>query len=97
MTVASIELPRSKKWDGLWRIVTFDIPEKKRINRKHFSKTLDIIGMYRLEKSIFVYPHECKKEILNVADTFFVLKHVRYIKATCIQNDEFAKKFFKLR
>jgi len=96
LSVNSIELPKSKNWDGLWSIVTFDIPEKQRINRKHFSKTLSIVGMYNLEKSVFAYPYECRKEIEEIAETFLVSKYIRYIRANYVQNDKLAKNFFGL-
>lgn len=94
--IESISLPRHSKWDGIWSIVTFDIPENKKINRRHFSKTLSILGMYNLEKSIFVYPYHCEEKIKEIADTFLVSKYVRYIRAIYLENDGQAKKFFKL-
>lgn len=96
LSIDSIELPKYKNWDGLWNIITFDIPEKHRVNRRHFSKTLSIVGMYNLEKSIFIYPYECRKEIMEIADAFLVSKYIRYIKANYVQNDELPKKFFNL-
>jgi DNA-binding transcriptional regulator PaaX len=94
--IESMQLPREKKWDGLWRMVSFDIPEKEKINRRHFSKTLNVLGLYNLEKSIFVYPYECQKQIQEIAEAFNVYKYVRYIKANYISRDEMAKNFFKL-
>lgn len=96
LSIESIKLPKYKNWDNVWNILTFDIPESERINRKHFSKTLSILGMYNLEKSIFVYPYECHKELLEIAEVFLVSKYVHYIRATYVQNDGSAKKFFKL-
>jgi len=84
----SIKLPHGpKKWDGKWRMVTFDIPEKLKINRRRFARTLGFLGMYNLEKSIFVYPHECKKEIFQIAELFLVHKYIRYIIAHSIDPD----------
>jgi hypothetical protein len=87
LKVKSIKLPFNKKWDGLWRVITFDIPEKLKMNRRRFSKALNFAGMYNMEKSIFVYPHECKEEILKIAELFLVKKYVRYIAARSIEPD----------
>ena len=91
----SVKLPlRGKKWDGLWKIVTFDIPEKFKMNRRRFSAVLGIAGMYNMERSVFVYPHECKEEIFKIAELYLVHKYVRYIVARSIEPDFKIKNHF---
>ncbi|MEK6879451.1 MAG: hypothetical protein AABY22_07590, partial [Nanoarchaeota archaeon] len=46
-------LPRSKKWDKKWRLVIFDIPEKKSKERHTLSIKLKDLGFYPLQKSVF--------------------------------------------
>jgi len=65
LQVKKIKLPIKINWDGMWRIITFDIPEKLKINRRRFSRALVFVGMQNLEKSVFVYPHECKEQIFK--------------------------------
>jgi len=92
--VKSIRLPMGIKWDGLWRVVTFDIPEKLKANRRRFSRTLDFAGMYNIEKSIFVYPHECKKHIFEIADLYEVRKYIRFMVVNSIEPDFELKRVF---
>lgn len=94
--IDSMKLPVYKKWNHLWHIVTFDIPESNRVNRKHFAKTLELLGFYGLEKSMYVYPYECQKEIKEIGEIFSVSKYVRYITASYLSKDEFVKHFFNL-
>ncbi|MEK7200922.1 MAG: hypothetical protein AAB672_02230 [Patescibacteria group bacterium] len=87
LRVKHIKLPHRNKWDGLWRIVTFDIPEKLKINRRRFARALNFAGMYNLEKSVFIYPHECKEQIFKIAELYEVKKYARYIVACSVDPD----------
>ena len=55
-----------KKWDYLWRMVIFDIPEKRKHLRELFRRELQQAGFYRLQRSIFVSPFACEKDIENL-------------------------------
>jgi len=37
--------------------------------------------MYQLQKSVFVFPYECKKEIESVAGFFGIDEHVFYLES----------------
>ncbi|MEK7508901.1 MAG: hypothetical protein AAB568_03565 [Patescibacteria group bacterium] len=67
---------RPRRWDYLWRMVIFDVPEKKRGVRDAFRRELNCIGFYQLQKSVFVSPHKCEKEIIALARTYRALSHM---------------------
>src|SRR3989338_4583595 len=48
------QFPELKKWDKKWRVVCFDIPEKKKYVRHIIHNKLKEIGCYRLQDSVFV-------------------------------------------
>lgn len=54
---------KSKKRDGKWRLIIFDIPEGKKKNRDAFRKKLIQIDCIRLQDSVFVSAFPCKDEI----------------------------------
>lgn len=81
------------KWDKLWRIVIFDIPEKRRKSRNALVIKLKELGFCMIQKSVFVYPYKCKDEIDFVGEHLFIRKHINYILAKNIENE---KKFKKL-
>lgn len=56
----STELSPPKKWDGKWRLVTFDVPEKRRYLRDHLRVHLTRLGFYPLQLSVWLYPHPCE-------------------------------------
>ena len=47
------------KWDGKWRMVIFDIREKRRRVRQRLRTLIRSAGMVRLQDSVWVYPYPC--------------------------------------
>ena len=50
-------------WDGKWRIVVWDIPEKRRAARDLLRFKLKMLGFKLLQKSIWVCKKNCTKEL----------------------------------
>ena len=97
LQIDALKIKRSKKWDGRWRIVIFDIAQLKRTYREAFRGKLKALGFYPLQKSVWAHPFDCRDEIELLKD-FFKLKEgeVRLIVAQDIGKDTLLKKFFKL-
>lgn len=74
-----MKLPRPAKWDRKWRLVIFDIPEKKQKTRHAFSRRLKEIGFYPLQESVFAYPHDCRAEIDFMCHFLNIDKYVNYL------------------
>lgn len=77
----TLALKNTGKWDGLWRVVIFDIPEEKRKTREFFREKLKDLGFQQLQKSVFITRLECKDEIDFLRHTLEVAPHVSYILA----------------
>lgn len=69
---------KKDNWDKKWRLIIFDIPEKLRKSRDSFRQKLKELGFYEIQKSVFVFPYECKDEIDFVIEFFNLRKFVRY-------------------
>jgi len=87
---------KKQKWDRKWRMVAFDIPEKYKTGRDALRRKLKEIGFCELQKSVFVTPHECKNEIIELIKFFDLDKHVRFGVLNYIDNEIRLKDFFKL-
>lgn len=83
-----MEIKKPEKWDKKWRIVIFDIPEKKKKTREALRGKLKNIGFQELQKSVFVHPFECENEIDFIVEVFQIRSHVRLIRAESITNEE---------
>lgn len=91
-----VQLPHPAHWDRKWRFVLFDIPIKHTKAREALRWRLKALGFYQYQKSVWVYPHPCEKEILYVADYFNVGKFVEILEVTRLSNDIELKKHFEL-
>lgn len=54
---------KAKRRDNKWRLIIFDIPENKKINRDAFRKKLLELGCIRIQDSVFVCAYPCKNEV----------------------------------
>ncbi|RLC35214.1 MAG: CRISPR-associated endonuclease Cas2 [Candidatus Nealsonbacteria bacterium] len=91
----NIKIERNN-WDGRWRIVVFDIPEKLKQARNAFRDKLKELGFYELQKSVFVFPYECQNEIEFVIEFFNLRKFVRWGTLDSIDNELHLRKLFNL-
>ncbi len=85
-----------KNWDGKWRIVVFDIPEKIRGGRDALRWKIKKLGFCELQKSVFVFPYECKNEINFVVEFFNLKGYTYYGVLESIDDDTYLRKFFGL-
>lgn len=90
----SIKAPRS--WDGKWRVVIFDIPEDLKTARDVMREKLKNLGLYQLQKSVWVYPHPCQDEVDFVSHVYEVGRYLLYFEAKKLENEEFLKNKFGL-
>ena len=94
----NLELPQSKVWDKKWRLVVFDIPDKKRKERLAFSKKLKDLGFYPLQESVFVYPYDCRNEIDFICEFLLISQYVNYcVVETLDKREGDLRRFFNLR
>lgn len=95
--INKLTLERPKKWDGKWRIVIFDIPNSSTFVRNVFRRKLKEFGFYPLQKSVWIYPFDCREEISFLREFLGVdSRRIRIIEATKVENDEFLRKVFSL-
>ncbi|MCK9614628.1 MAG: hypothetical protein M0R48_03885 [Candidatus Omnitrophica bacterium] len=63
-----------KKWDGVWRLIIYDIPEIKKAEREYLRITLKLLGFGKIQDSCLASPYDysyfvydlCKKR--GIAD-----------------------------
>lgn len=95
--INSLEIKRQKQWDGKWRLLTFDIGEKKKFIREALRGKLKQLGFYPFQKSIWIHSFDCVAEI-ELLKEFFGLtdKETQLIIAENIGKDTDWKRLFKL-
>lgn len=76
------------KWDGYLRIVMFDVPLDKKTTREVIRRKLQNIGFIQEQKSVFIYPFECKEEIDAISYFCSAKKYVKYLVVQIIEGQE---------
>jgi len=91
-----IKISKPAKWDKKWRIVIFDIPHALKKKRDILRFRLKHLGFVQLQRSVFVFPYECLKELTFIIEFYSLRKFVRYIVAEHIDSGLDLKKHFGL-
>lgn len=91
-----LSIKPQKKWDGKWRLVVFDISRKYNKIRDLIRNRLKIMGFYKFQESVFIYPYPCEKEIQYMREVLHVPHSIKLIRADRIENDKQLKQIFNL-
>ncbi len=89
---------KPQKWDGRWRVLMFDIPEKQgggRI-RRDVSRQLREMGMKAVQNSVFITPFPCKEQLDTVAAFFKIKKYFMYLEADTYEGADDLLRFFEV-
>ena len=87
----------AQKWDGIWRVLIFDIPEPTRAIRNLFRAKLQELEFYTLQKSVYVTPRPCEKEMTELARALKISDKVLVLEAKKLGQKELAvRKFFNI-
>lgn len=81
------QLKKPKRWDGKWRVLIFDIPEKNRKLRWQIRHTLQMIGFIRLQQSVWLYPYDCEDVMTLLKADFKVGRKVLYMVVDALEFD----------
>lgn len=90
------EKQSNKKWDGIWRVVIFDVPEHKRKVRYELRRAINLYGFKQLQKSVWVYPYPCDDFVKLVKNYLGISNDVLYMTVNYLENDKHLKQEFKI-
>src|SRR3989344_7133561 len=79
--LSAISIAKPSRWDGLWRIIMFDIPEQHKKGRDALARKLKELGFLPIQKSVFVLPYECRKEVSFFVEAHDLSPHVKFLVA----------------
>lgn len=87
---------KRQKWDGSWFLVFFDVPEAQRTKRDYLREFLKELGFYQYQKSVYLFPYKCEKEVNFIKEIVEAGKYMKYAIAQRIEDEKKAKRFFNL-
>jgi DNA-binding transcriptional regulator PaaX len=94
--VDELSIKPLKKWDRMWRIVIFDIPESVKVARNALRDKFRVLGLHQLQKSVWIYPYPCKDEIDFISALYGVAKYLLYFETKKLENEEYLMNKFNL-
>ena len=87
---------KPRRWDEKWRVIIFDIPEKKRSVRDHIRKLFKSAEFYPLQESVWVYPYDCEDIITLLKTDFGVGNNLLYLIVEELENDKYLRELYDL-
>lgn len=86
-----------QKWDGRWRMIVFDIPERRRATRNHFRQLVSSFGFLKIQGSVWVYPFDCEELIVLLKAELLLGKDLLYAVVESIENDGWMREHFEIK
>lgn len=94
--IQKMKLEKPKHWDGKWRVVIFDVKEGKKVLRNALRTKMQQLEFYQLQKSVYVSPYPCEKEISFIRQYYLVGDEVTYFLATNLEQEDLLTAKFSL-
>ncbi|OGE81320.1 MAG: hypothetical protein A2826_02060 [Candidatus Doudnabacteria bacterium RIFCSPHIGHO2_01_FULL_43_23] len=92
-----LKIKRPLRWDGVWRIVMFDIPESSKYTRDFIRRKLNTLGFVAIQKSVFIHPFPCREIVEFFRDYYKLTNGELYVfEAKLIEGEKTLKRHFKL-
>lgn len=88
------KMPR--RWDRRWRVVLFDISERRRSIRDQLRSFMQEYGFVRLQDSAWIYPYDCEELIALAKADFRLGSAVLYMIVEQLENDRALRTHFQL-
>jgi len=92
-----LQIVKPPHWDKKWRVVIFDIPDKSfRRARDVLREKLKEWDFYPLQKSVWVCPWPCEKEMQLVTELYEISRYVNIVIAEKIVGEGSLRSHFNL-
>lgn len=96
METERITIAKKRKWDRKWRVVIFDIPERRRSVRVRLKRFMEEYGFARLQDSVWIYPYDCEDLIALAKVDFRIGADVLYMIVERLERDTYMREHFNL-
>lgn len=87
---------KPKEWDKKWRLIFFEIPEEKKKLRDVFRYRLQKMGATEFQRSAFIFPYPCSREVAALAEKLSLKEHIVLVTAETLSNEFKFKEHFGL-
>lgn len=92
-----LEDAKPRRWDRRYRLIMFDIPERRKGVRDRLRQEMQGSGFLRIQDSAWLYPYDCEEYVALLKANLHIGKDVLYAVVEEIENDAWIRKHFKLQ
>ncbi|OGD57401.1 hypothetical protein A2V71_00145 [Candidatus Berkelbacteria bacterium RBG_13_40_8] len=96
MEVSKLNIKKPKEWDGIWHLVSYDIPEKYKKSRDFFRYILESNGFFQIQESLWVHSYPCEEEIAVVSRQLSLRSNVIVMKTEKLPKEKEMQSHFGL-
>ena len=90
-------IPQPRRWDEKWRVLIFDIPERRRRTRDVVRDRLCAAGFIRVQDSVWLFPYACEEFVALLKAECKIGRDLLYMIVDSIENDGTYRDTFGLR
>ena len=87
---------KPRRWDRRYRLIIFDIPERRKKTRDQLRQAMRETGFLRIQDSAWVYPYDCEEFVALLKARLHLGKDVLYAVVEEIGNDAPIRAHFNL-
>jgi len=94
----NLKIDKPVIWDKKWRLLIYDIPEKNKKAREAFRVKIKQLGLFPLQKSVWISAYDCLAEIELLCELFDIDgdNHIIYLTIGEVPRSAEIKKWFSL-
>lgn len=92
-----LDLSKKRRWNRRWRVVIFDIPERRRKVRDRLRILMRELGFMRLQDSVWVFPYDCEEFVALLKAELKIGAAVLYMVVEEIEDDKHLREHFGLK
>lgn len=89
--VERIHISRPDAWDGIWRMVTYDVPRAQSAQRRLFARQLERLGFSMIRESVWFHPYPCFAQVEELMTYCSLQRHVTLAEISRIDNVSLSK------
>lgn len=73
--IDELAIPAPAKWDGKWRVITFDVPVRFSKQRTYFTQKLQALDCFMLQRSFWIHPYPCFEQVEKLAGHLNIMRY----------------------
>lgn len=96
METEKTAIAKKRRWDRRWRVVIFDIPERRKSVRVSLRRFMEEYGFVRLQNSVWIYPYDCEDLVALAKTNLRLGADVLYMIVERLERDNYLREHFSL-